>query len=219
MDTQTVLNAVLVLLVLLGLFALVASVIGMLLGYAIKWLRERKQVQRLGMVVSQSVRLRWNQHKPAVERWLEFGWEILVNPLFFGFMVYALFNRITSITDYVATHPEISLWQQLNADVEQDVNFYIWISIIFTIWMLGKAWIHGNQKYVERTIIKVLEANTKASEANTKASEASTKASEGSTKVLEAIARKIGVPESEYKVTDTKPDAKPDTELDRYKDF
>jgi len=194
MDTKTILDAVLVVFSLLILVALAASVISMLLGYAIRWLLERKQVQRLGTAINQGVRLWWNRHEAAVERWLEFGWEALVNPLFFGFVVYVLFNRITSITDYVSTHPEISLWQQLNVDVEQDVNFYMWILIVFTIWMLGKAWIHGKQKYVERTITKALEANTK---------------------VLAAIAKQIGVPESEYEVIDNK---KQDAKVGEVKD-
>ena len=78
MDTQTVLTAVLVLLVWIGLFGVVGWVISTALVHIIQWLRKQKQVQRLGMVISQSVRLWWNRHEAAVERLLEFGWEVLI---------------------------------------------------------------------------------------------------------------------------------------------
>ena len=151
MDTQTVLTAVLVLLVWIGLFGMVAWVISTALVHIIEWLRKQKQVQRLGMVVSQSVRLWWNRHEAAVGRLLEFGWEVLVNPLFFAFVVYVLFNRITSITDYVAAHPETSFWQQLNLDMEQDLNFYMWVLVIFIIWMLVGSDVNSGHQSLHAT--------------------------------------------------------------------
>jgi len=198
MDTKTALNIAVALLVWLSLVVLAGWVISTALGYAIRWLRKQKQVQRLAEVVKQGGQSWWSRHEAESKNLFEFLWEMLIDPLFFAFVVFVLFNRITSIEDYVAAHPGTNFWSQFNLDMERNVNFYMLFLVIFTVWMMGKAWTHRRQETEQRTIRKALEANTK---------------------VLEAIAQQMGVPESKYKTTDTKPDAKPDTELDQYKDF
>jgi hypothetical protein len=200
MDIRTILGAALVLLSLLIFVVLAGWIIGAVLGYIIKWLLERKQVRRLGEFIRQGGQSWWSRHEAGFERLSEVLWEMVIDPLFFAFMVYLLFNRITSIKDYSAAHPGTNFWSQLGLDVEHNMNFYMVFLIVFYVWMLGKALVHRRQVTEQRAIKKMLEANTKAIEANTK--------------VSEAIARQMGISESEYKVTDTKPDI----ELDQCKD-
>jgi len=58
------------------------------------------------------------------------------------------------------------------------VSFYTAFLVIFFIWAMGKGWTHRQHEKEQRTITKALESNTK---------------------VLEAIARHMQIPESEFK--------------------
>jgi hypothetical protein len=202
MDTKTTFDAVFILFMLLAVFGAIGWVISTTLGNIIIWLSKRKQGQRVSMAIRQRWLSWWNRYearyearyKARVEELLEYLWEILINPLVFAFVVFWLFNRIISITDYTKEHPETSFFQQLNIDMENNMNVYTIALIVFTVWVFGKALIRKRQETEQTKIKKALDANTK---------------------VLEAIARQMGVPESKYKTTDTKPDAKPDTELDQ----
>jgi len=193
MDIKAALTIAFTLLVFFGLAAWIISTV---LVFIIRWLPKQKQVQRLVMLIRQSWLSWWNRHRADAERLWEVLWEIFIDPLLFAFVVFALFNRITSITDYTAAHPGTNFWTQINLDMESNMSFYMFFLFVFTIWMMGKAWVRLRQETEQKTIRKALEANTK---------------------VLEAIARQMGIPESEYKVTDT--NTKPDTTLDQYTDF
>lgn len=173
MDTGKALIILSVVVLWLAIAALVGWVIGAIFGYAIRWLLKRKQVQGLVLAVQEGSRQWWNRHQVEAEGLFEFFWEIFIDPLFFAYVVFVLFNRFASITDYTQAHPESSFWQMLNLDMERDVNLYMWFLVIFSIWMMGKAWAHSQQTRERRTM----------------------------TKALYAIAKKLGVEEGEYKTT------------------
>ena len=142
----------------------------------VKWILKHKWAERQVSKAREQLQRWWVLNKPVLIHFWEFVSEILIDPLFFGYVVFVLFNRLESLIAYTKANPKYSFWQILNLDMENDMNLYAWFILIFFVWMVGKGWAHRQQVRNQRQIAKI----------------------------LEAIAKKVGVDENEYRITSPK---------------
>lgn len=162
--------SVLFLVLLAVLYVGILTVLAWLLGKFLRWLLRQPMVNRQVSRMQRKLREWWMRYKAEVIQIWEFASEVLIDPLFFGYIIFALFNRIEFIIGYTKIYPQYSFWQILNLDMENDMNFYAWFLVIFFLWTAGKAWKHRQEVRRDRKIENV----------------------------LVAIAKKLGIDESEY---------------------
>ena len=75
-------------------------------------------------------------------------WElisVLIDPVFYGYVLVTLYQRVQAISEYAEGHPQYSSWQLLNADMESHMQYYIVLLIIFCVWLLAQVWKHNRQ--------------------------------------------------------------------------
>lgn len=122
----------------------------------IQWLLKREWVERQIFNTSQRIQEWWGRHKSYIIGLWEFTTEILIDPIFFGFVLVLLSSRLESIINYTKTNPQ-NFWTVLNYDMNNDFTFYIWFIVIFTIWEIGKAWKHRQEARRDKDIINSLD--------------------------------------------------------------
>ncbi|MFA5064458.1 MAG: hypothetical protein WC566_03230 [Dehalococcoidia bacterium] len=81
---------------------------------------------------------------------------LLFEPLFFGFTLFFLFNRFEFLIDYSREHPQYSLYELINKDMEMTPIIYIAFLICFVIWMAGKAILYRKAKDEHRQLVSLI---------------------------------------------------------------
>jgi hypothetical protein len=173
---QKAVLGILVILVVAIIWFGILAVVTWVIAKTLKWLLGHTWAQRLVSVVQRKAQLWWERNRSEAERLWEAIYILFLDPLFFTYALFVLFNRLASLTDYTNAHPEYNFWQLLSLDMENNMNLYAGFMVVFFIWMLGKIWVE-NQRFREQKTM---------------------------TKILYAIAKKLGIAESDYKITDTK---------------
>ena len=121
-----------------------------------KLLLRRKVVEMLISYIQRKSQEWWIKNREHFISLWEFVSEILINPLFYGYVLYVLVNRFESITNYTKDYPQYNFWELLDLDMRADMDFYMVLVIIFTLWMFGRAWKHRQERRREKFIEKNL---------------------------------------------------------------
>jgi len=125
-------------------------------GWSIKWLIKQPKVDKQLRRLNGWYQTWWTRNKAETTNMWEFLLQILIDPLFFAYAVYALFNRLGAISTAVAQNPQYKFWQLLDQEMESDPNFYAWFLLIFVVWVVGKSWRYQQQRATQRNITKSL---------------------------------------------------------------
>ena len=104
----------------------------------------------------------WKKYLPNLTNLWDFFYEVLADPIFYGYALVVVVNRLQSISEYVKQNPRYNFFQILELDMNTDTTFYMIFFIIFTLWMFGKVWKHNQDVKEKIAMRKVLEANTKS---------------------------------------------------------
>lgn len=118
-----------------------------------KWLYKRKVV----IYFCQKCQDLWNKNKVQVISFWEFASEIFIDPIFYGYLLYTLVQRLQSIANYAKSYPKYNFMQLLDLDMRTDMQYYIVLFIIFALWMFWKAWKHRQQIRFEKSINEKLD--------------------------------------------------------------
>jgi hypothetical protein len=94
----------------------------------------------------------WNKHKTPFMSIFEFVSEILIDPIFYGYAVAALYQRIQSVADYTENNIQYSFWELWDLDIQTDATFYTIFFIIFIIWVICRTW-QSKQKALENKAV------------------------------------------------------------------
>jgi hypothetical protein len=113
-----------------------------------KWLSKRKFV----LLLRQKYQKWWNKNKVLVISLWEFVSEVVIDPVFYGYVLFTLVQRLQSIADYSKTYPQYKFMQLLNLDMNTDTKYYIVLLIIFSLWMFWRAWKHRQEKRFQKNI-------------------------------------------------------------------
>jgi hypothetical protein len=190
----TVATAILALILVAVVYGFVLFFIFWIFWKIINYILCIKSVQILVSAIEKWVESWWKHYKIQLENIWEFISELIIEPLFFAYTIFVLFNKISSFTDYTKINPETNFLQMLNQDMNQDMNFYLFFMAIFFLWMLGKAWKHRKEESDQKVLVKILQDHDKLIQENTR--------------VLIAIARKLDVPEPEITTNNTQTEGK-----------
>ncbi len=152
---KTVLG-ILVILAVATLFATFFIVVFWIIAKILKWILSLTPAQRVLFAIQQTALSWWERHHLYVGNLWESTYELFIDPVFFAYAVFILFNRIAFLTDYTAQHPEYNFWQLLILDMEHNVSLYNGFLAVFFIWMLGKVWTHRQHIREQRATTKVL---------------------------------------------------------------
>jgi len=99
----------------------------------------------------------WKRNKMATTWWLESIAEVVIDPAFYGYVLVTLYQRVQAISDYAKTHPQYSVWQLLNVDMETHMQYYVVLFIIFIAWMFWKLEKHRKEVIFERNTNRKLD--------------------------------------------------------------
>lgn len=105
----------------------------------------------------------WNRHKGDVIRWWELV-TVLSDPVFYGYVLVTLYQRVQAISEYAKTYPQYSFWQLLNVDTETHMQYYTALAIIFIIWLLAQVWKHNKKVEAEGRLNRRLDGLLKTIE-------------------------------------------------------
>jgi large-conductance mechanosensitive channel len=147
----------LVLLVLVASAIIIGFVLGTIISSLARLLLRIPPIRRLVSKTQQNVQTWTRRNIPTFVSLWEFVSEILVEPLLFAFVVLLLFNRIQALIDYTASHKGASFWQLLEADMNTS-SLYPWFFLVFTAWMMYRAWKHRKETAERREVITKLDA-------------------------------------------------------------
>jgi hypothetical protein len=107
-----------------------------------------------------------NYISPIAKRLLSIV-EILIDPIFYGYAIVAVYERVQNINQYTQVNPQYKFWNLLEANMNYDEGFWIAFYIIFTIWFLVRTNTYVNdkvfQKKVGKSMDKLLGNHNKAS--------------------------------------------------------
>ncbi len=113
-----------------------------------KWLSQRGFFIRL----RQRRQEWWNRHKVSAVWWWESTAIVLIDPVFYGYALVTLVQRLQAIQEYGQTYPQYSFWQLLDLDSRTHMQYYIALTVIFVIWMYWKIYQHSHEVRFERDI-------------------------------------------------------------------
>ena len=160
MSSATILTAILILIVVgviwVAFLYILLFIISKTLYPLAKWILKQESVQRLLFKTRQLIDRFWERYKYQFIGLWEFTSEVLIDPIFLGFVIFTLDNRLQSLINYTQTNPQYNFWDLLNADMNKDTTFYFWFIAIFTIWVMGKTWKHNQDVKRDNKIIKTL---------------------------------------------------------------
>jgi hypothetical protein len=152
--------------VIIGVFTLIF----VLLGFALVVLGFFSLVFRLGRIfykrLSQRafcIRLRqrlqewWGRHKLQATWWWESTAIVLIDPVFYGYALVTLLQRLQAIQEYAQVYPQYSFEQLLDLDMTTHMQYYIALGIIFLLWMAWKVQRHAQEVRFERNVTAKLD--------------------------------------------------------------
>jgi hypothetical protein len=136
-------------LVVLGFFSLVFR-----LGRIFyKWLSQRAFCIRL----HQRLQEWWGRHKLQATWWWESTAIVLIDPVFYGYALVTLLQRLQAIQEYAQVYPQYSFGQLLDLDMTTHMQYYIALGIIFLLWMAWKVQRHAQEVRFERNVTAKLD--------------------------------------------------------------
>ncbi len=176
MDLQKLAGLVVILLgvlaVWLGFISIVFWILQRIVQFVYRWLSRQVWYAPLLAGTKNKIKTWWDRNKSHTENLWEYFQMVLIEPMFFGYAVFVLFNRLDYLTKYTNEHPDIKFWDLLNTDMSSNM-IYFWFIAIFYLWVAGKAYFRSKDKIEMRAMMKV----------------------------LTAIAKKMDISEKEYKLT------------------
>lgn len=160
-----------ILFVWLASFYVIGFVLVKILRFVFLWLSKQEWYTHLLSTTKEKIRLWFNKYQSHLESLWEYVHMVLVEPLFFAYTIFLLFNRLDYLTKYTTDNPGINFWDLLDTDMRSN-TIYFWFIAIFYLWMAGKAWFRANELREGRAMMKI----------------------------LTAIAKKLDISEDEYKI-------------------
>ena len=157
-DFKQILALVLVL-VTMGFIAFaVGSSIGWILRKIFQWLFKQNWFAKKVLRIQVGLQHWWEKYLPDFTKLFEFLYEVFADPLFYGYALVVVVDRMQSIGEYTKQYPQYSFFQILEFDMNTDTTFYLIFLIVFTLWMFGKAWKHKQDSRNHKEITKSLES-------------------------------------------------------------
>jgi hypothetical protein len=93
---------------------------------------------------------------PYIKRLWSFIAEILIDPIFYGYTVVAVYDKMQTLNEYAKNFPQYGFWRILDADMNTEPNFWLVFFTILTIWILAKAWIHDEDSTYKKGVLNSL---------------------------------------------------------------
>jgi len=118
-----------------------------------KWLSRRAFYIRL----QQKRQEWWSRHRVSAEWWWESTAIVFVDPVFYGYALVTLVQRMQAIQEYAQRFPQYSFWQLLELDTTTHMQYYIALAIIFVLWMVWKVQRHAQEVRFERNVTAKLD--------------------------------------------------------------
>jgi hypothetical protein len=155
-EIRQIVGLVLVLFIMASIFTAIGYSIlwGLLQIY--KWLFRQSWFSKRIIQIKNAVRKWWKKYLPDFTSLWEFFHEVLADPLFYGYALVVVVDRLQSISEYTKQYPQYTFFQLLDKDMNTDTIFYFTFYIIFMLWMLGKIWKHTQDVKNNRIITKSL---------------------------------------------------------------
>ena len=169
-DFKQILAIALVLFTLATVFYAIIYSIGWILLRIYRWFYKQAwfatRVQKIQKVIhdwfytetpQEKAIYKWfKKRKPEFEKLADFCSEILIDPIFYGYALIALVDRLQSINEYAKQYPQYGFWRILDIDMRTDFSFYMVFMILFTLWMFSKVWKHNQDVKDKRVMTKSL---------------------------------------------------------------
>jgi flagellar biosynthesis protein FlhB len=102
--------------------------------------------------------------KASHTEFVEFFSDILIDPLFFAFTVFILFERIYAIINLTEANPEYSFWAVLEVDMHLNLWVYVLFLVVFGLWAILKGIKHRREKAEKEELNNTLNGLHKAIE-------------------------------------------------------
>jgi flagellar biosynthesis protein FlhB len=102
--------------------------------------------------------------KAAYAEFVEFLSDIVIDPLFFAFTVFILFERIYAIINLTEANPEYSFWAVLEVDMHLNLWIYILFIVMFGLWAVLRGIKHRREKAEKEELNNTLNDLRKAIE-------------------------------------------------------
>jgi hypothetical protein len=129
-----------------------------------KWLSQRGFFIRL----RQRQQEWWNRHRISATWWGESIAIVVIDPVFYGYALVTLVQRLQAIQQYAVLYPQYNFWQLLDLDSRTHMQYYIALAVIFLIWAFWKIHQHSHDVRFEATtntkLDKLLDSNKTLSE-------------------------------------------------------
>lgn len=152
----TVATAVLLLIGVALVYAGILFAIFWIVGKIVNFVLNIETVQRLLNAIMRWSESWWKLYKMRLQNLWEFMFEIIIEPFFFAYIIFVLFNKISSFSNYTKLHLGTNILDMFNQDMISDKSFYLFFMAIFFLWMVGKAWNHRRQSDSQNVIITSL---------------------------------------------------------------
>ena len=148
---NAIIAALILILITLGFAALSSilfSLVYRLSAIFYKWLSQRAFFIRL----QQRRQEWWSRHKVSATWWWESTAIVLIDPVFYGYALVTLVQRLQAIQEYGQTYPQYGFWQLLDLDLSTHMQYYIALAVIFLIWTYWKIYQHSHAIRAERNV-------------------------------------------------------------------
>jgi amino acid permease len=94
----------------------------------------------------------WDRHKVSAAWWWESTAIVFIDPVFYGYVLVTLVQRLQAIQEYAQHYPQYSFWQLLDLDTTTHMQYYIALAVIFVLWMAWKVQRHSQEVRFERNV-------------------------------------------------------------------
>ena len=171
-EVKQIITAIYALVIMLAIYIAVLFTVYWILSRMFRWLYKmpwfNKLVSYIQVLLQQLYRYvspQWQQlYKyaiPHINKLWSFISEILIDPIFYGYTVVAVYDKMQALSEYSKNFPQYGFWRILEADVNSDIGFWAAFFAIFTIWFSAKVWKHNQDVGDRRAITSSLESISK----------------------------------------------------------
>lgn len=117
-----------VLLALVVLGAITATITYVFFGILLRiyrWLYKQTWFSRRVVQTQLAIRYFWSKYLPNLTNLWEYVYGIYADPLFYGYALVVVVDRLQSLREYAKQYPQYDYIQILEADMNADTTFYV----------------------------------------------------------------------------------------------
>ncbi|HEY51024.1 MAG TPA: hypothetical protein G4O20_04380 [Dehalococcoidia bacterium] len=154
-EVTRIIYAILVLLSLTTIYILALRIVIKIFSVLFRLLYKTAWFRRLLFILQTKLQQAIDYTSPFIRRLWNLI-EVLIDPVFYGYSIVAVYDRVQVINQYVQNNPQYKFWDLLEANMNYDLSFWLAFTIIFTLWFFVRANTHMSDKIFQKRVLKSL---------------------------------------------------------------